>query len=179
VPGWYGMTDVKWLRSITVTDRPFAGYQQAAAYHYRKSDADLGEPVTRMLPRALMVPPGVPDFMSRTRFVEPSNSLIEGRAWSGHAPIAKVEFSSDGGKTWSVTALEEAESPYSWRRWTFSWDARRTGEYELCARASDAAGNVQPLEQNWNVEGVQNNAVQRVRVVVGTADGRQAAADSL
>src|SRR5205823_6748365 len=35
VPGWYGMTDVKWLRSITVIDRAFAGYQQATAYHHR------------------------------------------------------------------------------------------------------------------------------------------------
>src|SRR5205085_402579 len=30
VPGWYGMTHVKWLRSITVIDRPFAGYQRAS-----------------------------------------------------------------------------------------------------------------------------------------------------
>jgi DMSO/TMAO reductase YedYZ molybdopterin-dependent catalytic subunit len=179
VPGWYGMTDVKWLRSITVTDSPFAGYQQATAYHYRVSSTESGEPVTRMLPRALMAPPGVPDFMSRTRFVEPSTQLIEGRAWSGRAPIARVEFSADGGETWSAATLEHAQSPYAWRRWTFRWDATRTGEYELCARASDAAGNVQPLEQNWNLEGVQNNAVQRVRVVVGTVNGRQSAADSL
>src|SRR5437763_3158904 len=72
VPGWYGMTHVKWLRSITVIHRPFAGYQQARAYHHRNEAGEAGVPVTRMLPRALMVPPGVPDFMSRTRFVEPS-----------------------------------------------------------------------------------------------------------
>src|SRR5438093_1026361 len=69
VPGWYGMTHVKWLRSITVTDAPFEGYQQARAYHYRVSDQGEGEAVTRMLPRALMVPPGVPDFISRTRWM--------------------------------------------------------------------------------------------------------------
>src|SRR5260370_42066848 len=178
VPGWYGMTNVKWLRSITVTDRPFAGYQQARAYHYRRSATDSGDPVTRMLPRALMVPPGVPDFMSRTRFVEPSTHLVEGRAWSGFGPITKVDFSDDGGKTWSATMLEEAGSPYAWRRWTLRWEATRIGEYELCVRATDAAGNVQPLEQSWNLEGVQNNALQRVRVVVGAPDRAQAAARS-
>ncbi len=178
VPGWYGMTHVKWLRSITVTDRPFDGYQQAAAYHYRTVEGDQGVPVTRMLPRALMVPPGVPDFMSRTRFVEPSTQIVEGRAWSGLAPIGKVDFSSDGGRSWFAAGLEEALSPYAWRRWSARWDATQPGEYELCVRATDAAGNAQPLKQSWNLEGVQNNAVQRVRVVVGEPDVRQIAADT-
>ena len=178
VPGWYGMTHVKWLRSITVLNRPFEGYQQATAYHYRTGDSDPGVPVTRMLPRALMVPPGVPDFMSRLRFVEPAIHEIEGRAWSGRAPIARVDFSADGGERWSEAALEPALSPYAWHRWTYRWDATRLGEYVLCARATDAAGNGQPIEQSWNLEGVQNNAVQRVRVVVGEADATQVAADS-
>jgi sulfane dehydrogenase subunit SoxC len=179
VPGWYGMTHVKWLRSVTVIDREFAGYQQATAYHYRTADGDPGIPVTRMLPRALMVPPGVPDFMSRTRFVEPSTVVIEGQAWSGLGPIVNVDFSSDGGGSWVPAALEDAVSPYAWRHWTVRWNATRAGEFELCARAADAAGNVQPLEQSWNLEGVQNNAVQRVRVVVGALEGRQLAADAL
>ena len=178
VPGWYGMAQVKWLRSITVTDHEFAGYQQAAAYHYRTVDGDSGVPVTRMLPRALMVPPGVPDFMSRTRFLKPAGVLIEGRAWSGQAPITKVDFSSDGGRSWSAATLEAAVSPYAWRRWTYRWDATRPGEYELCAQAGDAAGNVQPVEQSWNLEGVENNAVQRVQVIVGEPAQQQAPADS-
>lgn len=165
VPGWYGMTHVKWLRAVTVTDRAFEGYQQAAAYHYRRDADDPGEPVTRMLPRALMLPPGVPDFMSRQRFVVPGAQEIEGRAWSGRGEVVKVEFSSDGGATWSAAALEPARSSYAWRRWTFRWDASTPGEYELCARATDSAGNLQPLDVPWNMEGVQNNAVQRVSVV--------------
>ena len=165
VPGWYGMTHVKWLRAVTVTDQRFEGYQQATAYHYRRDATDTGEPVTRMLPRALMVPPGVPDFMSRLRFVEPRVHEIEGRAWSGRGDITNVEFSSDGGKTWWAAQLEPAPSAYAWRRWTARWDASTPGEYELCARATDSAGNVQPVDVPWNVEGVQNNAVQRVRVV--------------
>jgi len=179
VPGWYGMTHVKWLRSITVTDRPFDGYQQATAYHFRTGEGDPGEPVERMLPRALMVPPGVPDFMSRTRMVEPSAQLVEGRAWSGRAPIDRVEFSADGGRTWADAALEDSVSPHAWRRWTYRWDATKPGEYELAARARDRAGNVQPVEQAWNYEGVQNNAVQRVAVIVGDADRKQPPADSL
>jgi DMSO/TMAO reductase YedYZ molybdopterin-dependent catalytic subunit len=179
VPGWYGMTHVKWLRSITVLDRAFEGFQQAVAYHYRQTTDSPGVPVTRILPRALMVPPGVPDFMSRTRFVEPSVQVVEGRAWSGRAPVTRVELSHDGGATWVDAVLGEPASPYAWRGWTCRWDATKNGEYELCARATDAAGNVQPMSPDWNLEGIQNNAVQRVRVVVGVPpDSVQVAADS-
>jgi sulfane dehydrogenase subunit SoxC len=167
VPGWYGMTHVKWLRSITVLDHAFEGFQQAVAYHYRQSTSDPGVPVTRILPRALMVPPGVPDFMSRTRFVEPSVQVVEGRAWSGRAAVTRVEFSHDGGGSWVDAVLGEPVSPYAWRGWTSRWDATGPGEYELCARATDAAGNVQPASPDWNLEGIQNNAIQRVTVVVG------------
>jgi sulfane dehydrogenase subunit SoxC len=180
VPGWYGMAHVKWLRSITVLDGAFDGYQQATAYHYRRSDDDPGVPVTRMLPRALMVPPGIPDFMSRVRFVEPSRQKVTGRAWSGCAPVTKVEVSVDGGRSWSTAKLGHAVSDHSWRGWSFDWNALTPGEFELCVRASDGAGNVQPMTHSWNREGVQNNSVQRVRVVVTDPDDRvQTAADTI
>jgi sulfane dehydrogenase subunit SoxC len=170
VPGWYGMAHVKWLRGITVVAGQFGGYQQAIAYHYRLGDNDSGVPVTRMLPRALMVPPGVPDFMSRVRFLAPSRQVLSGRAWSGRAPVTKVEVSTDGGRSWVTARLGDQVSPYAWREWTYEWDATRTGDYELMVRATDGAGNVQPTEQNWNREGVQNNAVQRIRVAVTKPD---------
>jgi DMSO/TMAO reductase YedYZ molybdopterin-dependent catalytic subunit len=178
VPGWYGMASVKWLQGITVLDREFGGYQQATAYHFRRSQDDPGVPVTRMLPRALMVPPGIPDFMSRVRFLAPSRQVLFGRAWSGRAPVTKVEVSVDGGRTWAAADLGDQGSPFAWRSWTYAWDANRAGEYELCARATDGSGNVQPVEQSWSSEGVQNNAVQRVRVVVAESDDPvQGAAD--
>ncbi len=180
VPGWYGMTHVKWVRAITVTEGDFAGYQQATAYHFRREAGQPGEPVARMLPRALMVPPGLPDFMSRTRFVEPGLHVVEGRAWSGRGEVVKVEFSADGGATWAIAALEPAPSAHAWCRWTHRWNAATPGERELCVRATDAQGNTQPLEASWNLEGVQNNAVQRVRVMVGAGlNPVQPAADSL
>src|SRR6266849_3373311 len=178
VPGWYGMTHVKWLRGITVLDGTFGGYQQANAYHYRLSDDDAGVPVTRILPRALMVPPGIPDFMSRVRFLPPSRQVLAGRAWSGCASVTKVEVSVDGGVFWATADLGDPLSEYAWRSWSYAWDATNPGAYELCVRATDGAGNVQPLDQKWNREGVQNNSVQRVRVVVTQPDDQvQNAAD--
>ncbi len=165
VPGWYGMTSVKWLERITVLDRPFDGYQQAHAYRFRRSEDDEGELLTRMRPRALMVPPGVPDFMTRRRFLAPGRCLLEGRAWSGLASVAAVEVIVDGGSAWTAARLEPPADRAAWSRWTFEWDAE-PGEHELACRARDEAGHTQPLEPEWNVGGYANNAVQRVPVTV-------------
>jgi DMSO/TMAO reductase YedYZ molybdopterin-dependent catalytic subunit len=165
VPGWYGMTHVKWLSSITAVAEPFTGWQQDVAYHVRESEEEQGEPVTRIRPRSLLVPPGIPEFLSRTRFVEPGPCAIEGRAWSGQAPVSRVEFSDDGGGTWANAELGEQAGEFAWRGWSYAWDAA-PGEHELCCRATDEAGNVQPLTPEWNWDGVCNNAVQRVQVVV-------------
>jgi DMSO/TMAO reductase YedYZ molybdopterin-dependent catalytic subunit len=165
VPGWYGMTHVKWLTRITVVDEPFAGYQQAHAYRFRRDEEDEGEPLDRIQPRALMVPPGLPDFPTRERTLAAGPCSIEGRAWSGWAPIAAVDVSTDGGATWAPAKLEQMGSRWAWRGWRFEWDAFR-GEHVLCCRARDEAGNVQPDEADWNVGGYANNGVQRIPVRV-------------
>lgn len=160
VPGWYGMTHVKWLRSITVAGKPFDGWQQTVAYHV---DADT--PVSRMLPRSLLVPPGIPDFLTRERRLAAGRSVIEGRAWSGHGAIERVEVSADGGGAWSDATLAEPVSEFAWCGWTFDWDTT-PGEHVLSCRATDATGRTQPDTGSWNEGGYCNNAVQRVRVVV-------------
>ena len=166
VPGWYGMAHVKWLVRIDVLARPFEGYQNTVAYRLLDDrDAD-GEPVTRIRPRALIAPPGWPDFMSRARFARPGRHVIEGRAWSGRAPITGVEVSSDGGRSWQTATVHDGdEHPWAWRRWSYEWDAS-PGQHELIARATDAEGDAQPLEPDWNRQGMTNNVVQRVPVTV-------------
>ena len=166
VPGWYGMANVKWLQRITALDAPFSGYQQARGYRVRQSDDEPGEPVTRMLPRALMLPPGVPDFLTRRRFVAPGTHQLEGRAWSGWGEIASVQVSVDAAVTWDHAELGDAPGMHAWQGWSYTWRAGEPGDYELVCRATDAAGNVQPLEPPWNTGGYANNAVQRTVVTV-------------
>ena len=165
VPGWYGMTSVKWLKRITVVTEPFDGYQQAIAYRFTTSEDDPGRPVTRMRPRSLMVPPGIPNFFTRERRLEAGPCRLHGRAWSGRGAIERVEVTTDGGATWGDAQLEASAGPHAWTAWSFEWNAT-PGSYELCSRATDATGTAQPLEPDWNLHGVENNGVQRVPVVV-------------
>jgi DMSO/TMAO reductase YedYZ molybdopterin-dependent catalytic subunit len=166
VPGWYGMANVKWLDRITVLDRPYDGYQQRWSYRLRQTEEEEGEPLMRIRPRALMVPPGVPDFMSRQRIVDVGPCVLEGRAWSGGEPVAGVDVSTDGGSTWAPAELADPPGPFAWAAWRFEWDPPGPGEYTLCCRARNGAGDGQPLDPPWNLGGYANNAVQRVPVTV-------------
>jgi hypothetical protein len=147
---------------------PFEGVQQVLTYNYRLSEEDLGIPISRKRPHALMIPPGIPDFLSRKRHVEAGRITIEGRAWSGFGPIERVEFRADGGRTRRDADLGDTLGRHGWTSWSSEWDAR-PGEYELCVRATDASGKTQSLdgEQAWNQGGYGINVVQRVPVQVG------------
>ena len=163
VPDWYGMASVKWLERIEVIDRAFDGVQQAGSYHFRAAPGEPGVPCTRMRVNSLMVPPGIPDYYGRRRTVDAGWLEITGRAWSGGAPVRRVEFAADG--AWQDAILDAPAGEHAWRRWNARWHAPR-GAHELRCRATDETGAVQPLEVPWDVTGFGNNAVQRVEVTV-------------
>jgi DMSO/TMAO reductase YedYZ molybdopterin-dependent catalytic subunit len=163
VPGWYGMTSVKWLTRIEAVTEPFRGYHQAEAYHFKASDDEPGEPVNRIRPRALMIPPGFPDFPGRNRHLDRGRVTVAGRAWSGQAPIERVEVGCDG--EWSDATLAEPIGEWAWRGWHWEWEAT-PGEHLLACRATDASGDSQPEVQPWNIQGLGNNLIQQVSVLV-------------
>ena len=177
VPGWYGMAHVKWLVQVRVLDQPYDGYQNAVAYRLRQEPEDPGDPVSRMEPRALLLPPGDPDFLTRERILRPGPVTLSGRAWSGWGPVEAVAVSTDDGDTWVDAQVEvEVESAaepeagqddhrWAWRRFTLAWDAT-PGTHVLRARATDSTGREQPIAPRWNLGGFANNADQPVVVHV-------------
>ncbi|HEY4607981.1 MAG TPA: sulfite oxidase [Ilumatobacteraceae bacterium] len=169
VPRWYGMSNVKWLTSISVVDEPFNGYQQRHSYRLRQEEDEVGEPLSQIYPRSLMVPPGIPEFMARSRLLPAGRCDLFGRAWSGKAPIAEVDVSVDGGATWAAAELEPPPAdPGAWIGWRYQWDAV-PGEHELCCRATDAEGNTQAAQPTWNRGGYVNNSFHRIPVQVHEA----------
>ena len=164
VPGWYGMASVKWLNQIEVIGHAYQGYQQVQTYIFKQTKGEDGIPVTAIRVKSLLVPPGIPDWYTRQRLVERGVVELFGRAWSGAGvPIVKVEVGIDG--RYAEATLDAASGKYAWRGWRFEWNAS-VGEHELSCRATDANGNVQPLEPPVDRGGFGNNAVHRVAVTV-------------
>jgi hypothetical protein len=101
--------------------------------------------------------------MSRARVVRPGKVLLQGRAWSGRAPIAAVEVSVDNGQTWAPASVRPDENRWAWQAWRTN-GRTAPGEYVLTARATTTDGEAQPVDQAWNRGGFANNAAQQVPV---------------
>ncbi|MGJ9420581.1 sulfite oxidase [Massilia sp. CMS3.1] len=169
VPSWYGMASVKWLRAITVLNETFQGVEQFQVYRYQQVKGELGEPLTHKRVHSALKPPGIPDLVTRRRFVAPGNHVLEGMAWSGAGRIVRVEVSTDDARTWGdATLVPVSIDRYAWTQWRFPWQAKVPGEYMIACRATDEKGNKQPIDPNaaWNRQGMGVNGVQRVHVTV-------------
>src|SRR2546429_9275706 len=111
-----------------------------------------------MLPRSLLVPPGIPEFMTRERLVPAGEVLVEGRAWSGLAPVASVEVSADGGSSWATAELEPEEGPWAWPGRSFRWRPD-PGASRPRSPARDQARNDEPLDPAPNLAAHATNSV--------------------
>lgn len=177
VPHWYGMASVKWLRAITVLNEPFKGIEQEKVYRYQQVRGERGEPVQVKRVHSVMKPPGIPDLVTRQRFVAPGRHTLEGMAWSGSGRIVGVQVSTDGAKTWKNAELVHSlNDRFAWTQWRFLWSVDEPGDYMLACRATDEAGNQQPIDPNarWNRQGMGVNGVQQIRVTVQDGIGTAA-----
>jgi DMSO/TMAO reductase YedYZ molybdopterin-dependent catalytic subunit len=153
VPGWYAVASVKWLTEIELIGRPFTGYFQVERYHIG------GEPLTLQRVRSLIIEP------APGQRAGPGDLLIRGVAWSGAAPIARVEVRIDDGP-WQPARLVGDRRQHAWQWWEHPARLSRPGEVRIRARATDQAGQTQPDRPQWNPLGYANNAVHQVSCAV-------------
>jgi DMSO/TMAO reductase YedYZ molybdopterin-dependent catalytic subunit len=161
MPGWYAVASVKWLTEIELTDTPFTGHFQRDTYYFeRQRDGEVvREPVSLQRVRALITEPtaGSP--------VEQGEVAIRGVAWSGAAPIARVDVSI-GGRSWQEARLVGARNRHSWQWWELITRLDEPGNTTVRARATDLADRTQPEKPEWNRLGYGNNAIQNVVIQV-------------
>jgi DMSO/TMAO reductase YedYZ molybdopterin-dependent catalytic subunit len=161
VPGWYAVASVKWLVGIEVTAEPFHGHYQTGTYFYewQRDGRVVREPVTLQRVRSLITEP------EADAEIERAEVLIRGVAWSGAAPIARVDVSVNGGP-WLETRMVGEGKRHSWQWWEFLVRVDEPGSVEIQARATDMASRTQPAEPEWNRLGYGNNAIQKIRMHV-------------
>ena len=157
VPRWYAVASVKWLKRIDVLTEPYAGEFQTGHYMYEWADRPP-ERVDIMRVRARITAPAAGSTLS------PGTCTVRGKAWSGTGPVTRVDVSLTGDGEWHPARLEPPSGPYHWQEWAFDWDASDVGRHTLRARATDAAGNVQPDVPPWNRLGYGNNAIEVIYV---------------
>lgn len=164
-PGWASDSWVKWLQHIEVLDHEFDGFWMKSAYRHPPQPVAPGTAVDP----AAMVP--VTDLnvksviASPDRWAKPGMVRVQGTAWSNSSPVSKVEVSIDAGKTWKAAKLGGPRTQYGWRLWQLNWKAAE-GKYTVLARATNEAGQTQPLQEQWNPSGYLWNVSQRVPITI-------------
>jgi DMSO/TMAO reductase YedYZ molybdopterin-dependent catalytic subunit len=153
VPHWFAVASVKWLKRVDVLTEPYVGEFQTGHYIYEWPDRPH-EPVTLMRVRARITDPAPGTTITA------GTHTVRGKAWSGTGPVTQVDVSFTGEGDWHPAELEPPKGPYHWQDWSFQWDATTAGRHSLRARATDAAGNVQPDVPPWNRLGYGNNAIE-------------------
>src|SRR5206468_10203653 len=80
--------------------------------------------------------------------LQPGPTRIAGIAWAGEEPVACVEVSTDGGRSWGGANLVGPQAPFSWTLWEYPWSVEQPGTYPLLCRATSASGDTQPAEHD-------------------------------
>ncbi len=158
VPGWEGIVNIKWLGSITVSDRPVMSKFDTVSYTDLHANGIAERFSFEMKVKSVITSPSPGQTLKGTGFQE-----ISGLAWTGNGMISRVEVSTDGGASWREAALQEPVLNKALTRFRLPWSWENTNAV-LQSRAYDQSGNVQPtramlLKQKGSNAYYHNNAI--------------------
>ncbi|MEL6675674.1 MAG: sulfite oxidase, partial [Bacteroidota bacterium] len=169
--GWPASTSGKWLKRIVVRnkvhDGPKMGGQsyrvpcKPVAPGTKVADEDMCI-IESMPVKSLITYPKTGGLLSKSRSLE-----IRGKAWAGDRSISEMEVSIDFGASWQKARLQAPANRLAWQSWRTTVNFPEKGYYEVWARATDSAGQKQPMVlPGWNPRGYLNNACHRIAVKV-------------
>ena len=183
VPGQLGARSVKWLERITIS-------AEESPYHYQRRDYKVLPESIQSWDEANGTTPGgdgvgvwpiLPAFgdmpvnsavalpVSNSTVARDSDGQVEVKGYAlpagDHGPIAKVEVSTDEGKTWTQARIlkNELSNKWCWSLWTVEVKIEKGEQKSVWSRATDAGGNVQPRMPKWNLRGLAYNGYGEAR----------------
>ena len=127
LPGHYGMKGPKWLDSIQLVDHESGGYWEMQGWDHNA--------VVKTTARF--------DVPRDGDIVKLGTVSLNGVAFAGTRGVNKVEYSTDGGKSWMAADFKTPLSQLTWVLWSAAWTPGGEGSYELRVRATDGSGSPQ------------------------------------
>jgi len=141
LPGWEGNINVKWLHRLELIDQPAMTRDEAAFYTDLLPSGKARQFGVMMEAKSIITRPS-----GGQRLPEPGYYEITGLAWSGRARVTAVEVSTDGGKTWKKSELQQPVLKHALVRFRmpWTWDGKPT---RIGSRCIDESGYVQPTNE--------------------------------
>ena len=170
MPGWYGMSQIKWLTRIELIDRPYEGrhmarnYQSLRAVKSPEGTVWLDSSISRNNLKSVVA------RVTRREMNKRFEYRIAGAAWGGPERITGVEVQIDGG-AWVRASIDQRTSDAAWVLWSVAWREPAAGEHVLVSRAINARGDIQPTRDEMQEKLVSNredNSQWPRRIVIDT-----------
>lgn len=141
IPGWEGNTNVKWLRSLRVTNQAYMARDETSKYTDLMPDGKARIFTYQMEAKSVVTFPS-----GGQKLPGPAMYEVTGLAWSGRGRIERVEITFDGGGTWVEAQLQEPRLPIAFTRFRLPWHWNGKAA-RICSRATDESGYVQPTRE--------------------------------
>ncbi|HLH29587.1 MAG TPA: sulfite oxidase [Terriglobia bacterium] len=144
VPGWYGVSNVKWLSQIHAQEEQYMGKYQTRWYRTVRAETIDGETrynetgVTHMQLKS---------FIARVT-TDGTKYKALGVVLNDGTPIKSVEVKVDEGPWQAATMDSSTKDKYSWKLFTYTWTGATPGEHTIVSRVTDTTGKVQPTEKD-------------------------------
>jgi len=143
VPGWYGVSNVKWLAQIHLQEETYLGKYQARWYRTFRGEMIDGEMRWNETAISHMQ---LKSFVARvTR--NGSAHKVTGVVLNDGTPIKSVEVKVDEGPWQAATMDPSTKEKYGWKLFTYTWNGATPGAHTIVSRVTDVTGKVQPTEQ--------------------------------
>ncbi|HAA21244.1 MAG TPA: molybdopterin containing oxidoreductase [Cytophagales bacterium] len=169
--GWPASTSGKWVTHISVRDRVHDGPKMEAP-SYRVPAFPVA-PGTKVAEEDMAIIEAMPvksliTYPKSGAMIPLGRKLtVRGHAWAGEREVSAVHISIDFGATWQEVKLKAPANRLSWQQWEGQVSFPDHGYYEVWVRATDSAGDSQPMVlPGWNPKGYLNNAAHRIAVKV-------------
>jgi DMSO/TMAO reductase YedYZ molybdopterin-dependent catalytic subunit len=143
VPGWYGVSNVKWLAEIHAQEEQYLGKFQARWYRTLRGEMIGGEmkwvetDISHMRPKS---------FVARVTKNGNSHKVL-GVVLNDGSPVKMVEVKVDDGPWQPATMDPSTKDKYGWKFFTYTWNGATPGAHTIVSRLTEMSGLVQPTEQ--------------------------------
>jgi DMSO/TMAO reductase YedYZ molybdopterin-dependent catalytic subunit len=149
VPGWFGVSWVKWLNRIELLDRRYMSKYMAQEYVTLRGEERDDKTIWRL---TSVGPMNIKSIIARALKMPDGAIRLTGAAWGDGTPIKSVEVRIDEGPWMPAKIDRGSRDQYTWRFFSFDWEHPSPGEYKVVSRAIDQEDRVQPAADDPRIK---------------------------